>query len=300
MTRVAVIGAGRFGAEHLAAYRALGAELAGVLDADPARARASADEHATTAFPDLDALIGAAPDAVSLVVPAASRGDLVPRLASAGIAVLIEKPLADDPATADALARDHAGLPVLCGHVVRFAEPYVRLRERTPSPSTFAAARIRDAGHAAAYPAEDVVGLTMVHDLDLITWFAGPREWAVTASGRRADGRRVDGRRADGRWVEATAQLRAAGLTATVEAAWRGSTDEDHLSVDGTALEIGGELRDDIYGDALRAELAHFLECAREQRPSELIGLDSAAAAVHLVAAVREALATGGEVRAST
>lgn len=283
MSRVAIIGAGRFGSEHAAAYRALAADLIGILDADPTRAQSAAADYNTIAFPNLDALLAARPDAVSLVVPAASRGDLVETLAAAGIAVLIEKPLADDPATADALAHAYADRPILCGHVVRFAEPYARLHG---SPfKTFTAARIRDADHATAYPTEDVVGLTMVHDLDILHWLAGPRDWTVTASGTN------DGTR----WTAATADLRTDGITATIEAAWRGSTNADQLTVDGTALALDG----DIYTPALRAELEHFLACARDGRPSDLIGLDSAAAAVHLVAAVRDALATGGEVRVS-
>ncbi len=93
MTRVAVIGAGRFGREHLAVYDGLlDAELIGALDPDQARARFAAKTYDITAFPDLDALLAAAPDAVSLVVPAAARGDLILRLVDAGIAVLIEKP----------------------------------------------------------------------------------------------------------------------------------------------------------------------------------------------------------------
>lgn len=290
MTRVAVVGTGRFGAEHLAAYRAVpDAELVGVLDVDPARARRVAEEHATIAHPDLDALLAARPEAVSLVVPAAARGDLVRLLAAAGVAVLIEKPLADDADSALSLAAEFGGRPVLCGHVVRFAEPYLLAREAVADPALIAASRIRDAAHATAYPGEDVVGLTMVHDLDVLGWLAGPRSWRVRASGVRG---------ADGRWVEATAELRSTGLTATVEAAWRGDTASDRLTVEGATAtaEVHLDAGDDVYDAALVAELGHFLACARERRPSEIIGLESAAAAVRLVAAVRRALAEGGEI----
>lgn len=294
MTRVAVVGAGRFGAEHLAAYRAVpGAELVGVLDTDPARARRVADEHSTVAYADLDALLAARPEAVSLVVPAAARGDLVRSLVANGAAVLIEKPLAADVAVADALAAELGGLPVLCGHVVRFAEPYVRARGAVAGPERITASRIRDAAHATAYPGEDVVGLTMVHDLDVLGWLAGPRSWRVRASGVRGT---------DGRWIEAAAELRSAGLAATVEAAWRGDAASDRLTVHGAGAtaEVGIGDGGDVYGAALVAELAHFLDCARDRRPSEIIGLESAASAVRLVAAVRAALAGGGEIDVRT
>ncbi len=67
--RVAVIGAGDFGRNHARVYRELeGAELTGIVDADPARAAQVAKEFSTEIFPDIESLVGRV-DAASVAVP---------------------------------------------------------------------------------------------------------------------------------------------------------------------------------------------------------------------------------------
>ncbi len=136
MTRVAVIGAGRFGAEHLAAYRTLpSAELVGLLDADPTRAglggRRSSRRPPT---PISTPCSPRGPRAVVARRPCFGSRRPPPAPGRRRRRRPHREALADDAPTAAAIARDYRDLPVLCGHVVRFAEPYVRVRDLGGDP----------------------------------------------------------------------------------------------------------------------------------------------------------------------
>lgn len=304
-TRVAVIGVGAFGREHAAAYARLASvELAGVVDVSPAAADRAARDFGVAAYPSIAALLAAADiDAVSVAVPADHRAEVFAALQR--VPMLIEKPLAATPAEADVWAARWAGQAVMVGHLLRFAEPYRRIRQelarREPHGERPRLARIRPADHYDLYPAEDVIGLTMVHDLDALPWLAGATPRRVTARGTQG---------ADGRWIDARAEIALDnGETWQVDAAWTGPH-RDVVSARGCGLALGsqtGELLcgDDVeplpgadasYDAALAAEIGHFLDCVIHDRPSTELRLADAAAAVRLAAAVREALTTGESV----
>ena len=91
MIRVAVVGAGEFGRNHV---RVVGenprAQLVGVVDIDPSRATVSSIEE----------IIGKA-DAAIVAVPTSAHAEIACRLLDAGIDVLVEKPIAGTLAEAD-------------------------------------------------------------------------------------------------------------------------------------------------------------------------------------------------------
>src|SRR2546427_3208315 len=71
--RVGVIGVGHLGQHHARLYASLaGAVLAGVVDADPDRARLVAERHGASVFGDPATLLGKV-DAVSVAVPTSSH-----------------------------------------------------------------------------------------------------------------------------------------------------------------------------------------------------------------------------------
>lgn len=305
MMRVAVVGVGAFGREHAAVYARLpSVELAGVVDANAATADRAARDFCTAAYPSVAGLLAAADiDAVSVAVPVEHRSAVLAELER--VPMLIEKPLAATPAEADVWAARWAGRAVMVGHLLRFAEPYRRIRQelarREPHGERPRLARIRPADHYRLYPAEDVIGLTMVHDLDALPWLAGAAPRSLTARGTQG---------ADGRWVEAHAEITLDNdETWQVQAAWTGPH-LDLVRARGCELTLtsqAGELGcgDDVeplpgadmsYDDALVAEIDHFLDCVIHDRPSTELRLADAAAAVHLAAAVREALTTGEPV----
>lgn len=291
--RVAVVGSGRFGREHIRAYREIGADIVGVADPEPQRAEAGGLLASAPAYTSVAELLRTArPDAVSVVVPAAARGELVTELADDGIAVLVEKPLAASASEARALADRYAGAPVMAGHLLRFARPYRDARDGTPRVTRITTDRRRDAGHRTDYPSEDVVGLTLVHDLDAIQWIAGPRAWRVRAQGESVDGR----------WVAVRAELVAPGLTAIATAEWVGSAADasDFLELEGSegthTVRIDAQQAGGVYDAALRDELAHFLDCARRGSSSPILDLAGSATTVALADAVSTSLREGRSV----
>ncbi|MDO7881166.1 Gfo/Idh/MocA family protein [Salinibacterium soli] len=288
--RVGVIGAGAFGREHALAYSQLPtARLVSIVDADPARADSLAAELGV----DRGGALGH-PDAVSVVVPAASRGTLVADSIAAGRAVLIEKPLAATVEEAREIVRLGGGLPVMVGHLLRFAEPYVRLEQRARAFGRLSGGtlgRLRSAAHAARHPADDVVGLTMIHDLDAVAWLAGSSIATVRATGR-AD---------DERWIASDAELTMAdGSRWFVHAAWEGSDadqrdDASIVAADGRESSLSlGSADAAVYDSALEAELAHFVECAALGAPSDRLVLADAARAVAAADAVRTSMEQKG------
>jgi predicted dehydrogenase len=170
---VGVVGVGALGrhhARHLAGLPA--ARLAGVYDTDAERARAVAGELGTRAYDDLDALLGDV-EAVSVAVPTVAHAEVGLRALDAGVAVLMEKPLASTLEEADALiaVASLRGVQLQVGHIERFnrairaAEPYLDgpryLESQRLAPFQFRGTDVA------------VVLDLMIHDLDLVLHVLG-------------------------------------------------------------------------------------------------------------------------------
>ncbi|MCX6637671.1 MAG: Gfo/Idh/MocA family oxidoreductase, partial [Acidobacteria bacterium] len=88
--RVAVVGAGAFGRNHLRLLsQSARAELVAVVDADPERARVAAAEYGCQALAHHDELAGKA-DAAVVATPTAAHAEVGVALLNAGIHVLVE------------------------------------------------------------------------------------------------------------------------------------------------------------------------------------------------------------------
>ncbi|NBC31688.1 MAG: NAD-dependent epimerase/dehydratase family protein [Alphaproteobacteria bacterium] len=107
--RVALVGAGTIAAAHADAIRALGGTVAAVVDPVRSRAEALARGSGAGVFETVAALVdsGAAPRAHVLVPPDLHQAVASPLL-KAGIAVLVEKPMAAGSAACRALQADAA------------------------------------------------------------------------------------------------------------------------------------------------------------------------------------------------
>jgi len=131
--RVGVIGTGALGFHHVRLLRRMaGVSFAGIYDKNPARAAEVAKQLETVAHPALAALLERV-DAVTVAVPTPAHVDVGMAVLQRGIALLMEKPLADTVAGAEALVRGAAaqGTVLQVGHVERFnravraAAPYL-------------------------------------------------------------------------------------------------------------------------------------------------------------------------------
>jgi len=171
--RVAVVGVGDFGRNHVRVYRDLAdAELAGVVDTNAERARQVGAEFSTAVLPDLAALVGRV-DAVSLAVPTVEHARIGCRLLELGIDVLVEKPMAATLAEADELiaAARRNGCVLQVGHLERYNPAVVAVEKIVSRPLFFEVHRL---GVFSPRSLDiDVVYDVMIHDLDILLALVG-------------------------------------------------------------------------------------------------------------------------------
>jgi predicted dehydrogenase len=122
---VGIAGCGYFSQFHRDAWSRLpGARVVGVCDADPAKAQAAAASlPGARPFTDAAAMLDATrPDVMDMVTPPSSRAALLALAAERKIAVIAQKPLADDLAGARALVAraNQAGIALLVHENFRF------------------------------------------------------------------------------------------------------------------------------------------------------------------------------------
>ena len=190
--RVAVVGVGNFGRLHAKHYaQNKNAELVAVVDTVAEAADAVGREFGCAALYDYRALIGKV-DAVSVVVPTSSHFDIANALLDAGIDALVEKPLTDTIASADALMRlaDRDGRILQVGHIERFSSCFRVLTERVRNPLYFESYRI--APWKERNLDTDVIFDLMIHDIDIILGLAGSEVVDVSAVGTRLFSDKVD------------------------------------------------------------------------------------------------------------
>ncbi len=175
MVKTAVVGVGALGGHHARIHAELTeAELVAAVDIRPERAEAMASRFGCQACTDYRDVIGQV-DAVSLAVPTSEHARIGSELLRAGVHVLVEKPMAQDLAGADALidAAAAASAVLQVGHSERFNPAVRAVRPLVRSPRFFEAHRL-----GVFVPRSldiDVVLDLMIHDLDLILdWVAAP------------------------------------------------------------------------------------------------------------------------------
>jgi UDP-N-acetylglucosamine 3-dehydrogenase len=134
MLRAAVVGLGAMGTNHARVYAGLpGVQLVAVADLDPDRVRAVSCQHGARGYDDVAAmLVGQRPDVVSVAVPTRAHAEVAERVIDAGVALLVEKPLAAKIDEGCRL-RDRAaaaGVPMTVGHIERFNPAVIELKRR--------------------------------------------------------------------------------------------------------------------------------------------------------------------------
>jgi predicted dehydrogenase len=197
--RVAVVGGGAFGRNHLRVYRELeqageAVELAGVVDSDSAVAADASQKFGVPWFATIEACLAAVGrlDAASICVPTVHHASAAEPLLVAGVDLLIEKPLAANLADADRileLSRKH-GRIVQAGHLERFNPAVTAAREHLHQPMFFESHRL-----SVFTPRSldvDVVLDLMIHDLDIVLSLVDSPVREVRAVGLPVLSRKVD------------------------------------------------------------------------------------------------------------
>lgn len=169
--KVAVIGAGMMGKNHLKTYKNLqGVELVGVYDIFPQAAQAAAEMFGIKAFSSMEE-VAANVDAVSVVTTSVTHCEVGEFFLEHGIHCLIEKPLAatEDECWRLINAAKKNNVVLLVGHIEEF-NPAVeqlakilsdssKIRSLTAQRMSAASGRITDV---------DVAMDLMIHDIEVI------------------------------------------------------------------------------------------------------------------------------------
>lgn len=325
--RAAVIGVGRMGANHARVASELpDVELTAVADLDGDAAREVARRHGVTAYASPDDLLAhERPEVVVVAVPTEHHVAVAAAALRAGAHVLVEKPIASEPAAARRLLRIAAaeGCRLVVGHVERFNPAVQELARRIRrgeagrifeihtqrfSPPV----RVRDAG---------VLLDLGTHDLDIMRFLTSAEPERVSAVMRRhAHPRHED-------LVVATL-LFPDGIIGLLEVNWLSPVKVRHLAVLGArgmftvdylAQELvfhesvfvagGWEARDLLSGggegrieripiahvEPLRAEWEAFVRTARGRAAPVVTGED-ALRTIEVAAAIARAAARGTTV----
>ena len=184
--RVAVLGTGSLGKEHVRIYALLAAagevEFIGVYDTVAETAQRLAQKHGVRAFRSV-AEVAAASDAVSIVTPTTTHFDLSKTMLEQGRHVLVEKPMTDNSAQATELVRlaQQNRCILQVGHVERFNPVFKYLESVATDP------RFIETHRLSPYPARSTdIGVVldlMIHDLDVVLAFVKSPVTSVDAVG---------------------------------------------------------------------------------------------------------------------
>lgn len=187
--RTAVIGVGYMGRFHAEKFAASpNAELVGVADADAARAADVAARLGCAHYADYRALLpphSSGLEAACVSVPTQLHHEVARDCLSAGVHVLVEKPLSRTLGEADALMALAAakGLVLQVGHLQRFNPAFQALAADGGRPLFIDIERL--APFKARGSDVDVILDLMIHDLDLALALARAPVEQVSASGFR-------------------------------------------------------------------------------------------------------------------
>ncbi len=229
--RIGVVGFGSIGRHHARNLRTMQAvELVGVAETSSlAAAQAQSAGYAT--FASARGLIAAGLDAAIISVPTSAHEEVAEEFIDAGIALLVEKPLAHTMIAAKRLLARcrHAGVPLMVGYVERYNPAMAAIKDfvgggnlgKLVSMSARRVGvlppRIRDAS---------VLIDIGVHDIDMAAFITSARLNLLCAQGGMAV--------LDDRLDFATLLLDANGCVVSIEANWVTPVKVRELAITGT------------------------------------------------------------------
>ena len=292
--RAVVVGVGHLGQHHARILATLpGVTLAGVVDTDLVRAGQIAAERETKAYADVSEVLGKIDMAV-VAVPTESHARVAQVLLEAGVHTLVEKPITQTVAEADALIAlaKSRGVVLAVGHSERFNPAVVAARPYVKDPRFIEVHRL---GQMPGRSLDiDVVLDLMIHDLDLVLSLVPSDVEGVEAVGVPVLTPRIDIANARLRFANGCiANLTASRISREPVRKIRFFQRDAYLSIDTAAREVemwrlvpqptgvpaigGGKL--EVAGDeALKSELEDFLGAVRDGRAPAVSGEQGRAA----------------------
>jgi predicted dehydrogenase len=298
--RIAVVGVGHLGQHHARLLAAMdGVALAGVVDTKPGRAETIGSKYGAEAFTDPGDVLDRI-DAAIIAVPTESHLEVALPFLEHGIAVLVEKPLAESVVDADRMidvASTHGAL-LAVGHSERFNPAVAAALPLVSSP------RFIEVHRLGSFPDRsldiDVIFDLMIHDLDLLLTVVASDVVSIEAVGVHVLTPRTDIANARLRFASGCiANLTASRISRDRVRKARFFQHDSYLSIDFAAQEVemyrlvphpavpdgGGEShahagrpvieggRLDVASDEpLRCELVDFVDAVRTGRPPGVTG----------------------------
>jgi predicted dehydrogenase len=181
--KAAVVGVGHLGRHHARILADLeGVRLVALVDSDQQRGQEMANRYGCQWFATVDGLCDLVDFAV-IATPTITHRDCAAPFLRAGKACMIEKPMASDVETCDAILADAeaSGAMVGVGHVERFNPAVRRARELGIQPRFIEAHRL--APYTFRSTDVGVVLDLMIHDIDLCLAWIGSELTHVDAIG---------------------------------------------------------------------------------------------------------------------
>jgi predicted dehydrogenase len=290
--RAAVIGVGYLGRFHAQKYAQLETcELVAVVDGRQEVRDAVAAEVKTRAVADYRELLGQV-DAVSVVTPTPAHFAIADAFLDAGAHVLVEKPITETPEQARALiarAADRKRI-LQVGHLERFNAAILAAEPHLSTP------RFMECQRLAPYKERgtdvNVVLDLMIHDIDLVQSLAGSDIVSIDAIGTPVFSGEIDIANARIRFANGcVANTTASRVSLKTERKLRIFEDAAYISLDlqqkiltlirkRAGVPQPGQLPVSIeeanleQGDALKSEIASFLDCIRNDRKPIVSGED--------------------------
>lgn len=240
-TRLAVVGAGVMGANHIRVAKSQPAvELVAIVDGDMQRAEAArGDDSEIRCLATVDELIDSGlAEAVIVAVPTPFHHEVVSKTLDAGIHTLVEKPIAGNLEEADDLIRraEAAGVVLMVGHVERFNPVIMEMVNYIDQPIHIEADRV---GPFSARVKDSVVLDLMIHDVDIVRMLAGSDVVDVTGVARSVKSPEID--------LASVHLVFANGVTATLTASRLGQQKVRQIRVTtNDSYVIADLLRQDI------------------------------------------------------
>lgn len=187
MLRVGVVGVGIMGKHHVRVYSSTkGCTIIGVLDIDSERASEVAKEYNVATFANVEDMLAAKPDAVSIAVPTSFHKEVSLKFLERGIHCLVEKPIASTIEDAEVMinsAKKHGAI-LMVGHIERF-NPAVSALKSIISSGELGQVLSISAKRASPFdPRIRDVGIIldlMTHDIDVCRYLVGREPLSVHA-----------------------------------------------------------------------------------------------------------------------
>jgi predicted dehydrogenase len=284
--KVAVIGVGHLGSRHLKTYHQLKdiVELVGISDLDQDQGQKLAREFHTLFFPDYHELIGKV-DAVSICTPTSSHCAVGLAFLNAGIHTLIEKPIAMDVAEADQLvaAAQSKNLKLQIGHIERFNNAFQAIKDIARDAKFIECHRLNH------FPNRSLdIGVVMdlmIHDIDIVQGLVNTPVVDIQAIGINVLTDKDDIANVRLTFAnKAVCNLTASRISPEVMRKIRIFIPNAYISLDyvkqeafiyrkeGTAINRSSLPIEKE--EPLKRELAHFIECVREDKKPIVSGIE--------------------------